>query len=497
MTRNSLRLPLALALAIVFSCGALNTLADDDPAPSDPPASAADEDDENDEAGDESDEPEAAEEEDEQPRRQSGADLLKGSSKVRAAFREIVADASGATVAVNASGKAAALGAVVDAAGYVLTKASELKGGAELECKLPDGRIYEAEMVGLHKATDLALLKIDVGEELPVVRWSDSPPPLVGSWLASVGPGDDPVSIGVVSVAPRKIPPASGLLGVFLEDTDDGVRINQVMTGSAAEKAGVHVNDIITHHDDAEVRNREQLIGRISKLKAGTVVRLRIKRGDETIELVATLGSRDASPNNRGNIQNRMGGRLSGRRRDFESVLQHDSILSPDECGGVIVDLDGRAVGLNIARAGRVESYALPVSVIKPLLPKLIAGEFAPALVRLEDVKRNLDVMTQNEENLLDRLRELARLKKAAGDSQKKAATTAEAAKSAAEDAKQAAEAAEKVASDAAAALKAAEEKLEAAQKAADEAKERLTEIREEIEKLTEEKTRLEKEDDE
>jgi len=32
-------------------------------------------------------------------------------------------------------------------------------------------------------------------------------------------------------------------------------------------------------------------------------------------------------------------------------------------------------VGINIARASRVASYALPVSAVKPVLEKLIAGE--------------------------------------------------------------------------------------------------------------------------
>ena len=34
------------------------------------------------------------------------------------------------------------------------------------------------------------------------------------------------------------------------------------------------------------------------------------------------------------------------------------------DCGGPLVDLDGAAVGLNIARAGRTESYALPADVV-------------------------------------------------------------------------------------------------------------------------------------
>ena len=59
-------------------------------------------------------------------------------------------------------------------------------------------------------------------------------------------------------------------------------------------------------------------------------------------------------------------------------VLQHDTVLRPNQCGGPVVNLDGQAVGVNIARAGRVASYALPASVVLPLLEELKSGRLAP-----------------------------------------------------------------------------------------------------------------------
>jgi serine protease Do len=43
-----------------------------------------------------------------------------------------------------------------------------------------------------------------------------------------------------------------------------------------------------------------------------------------------------------------------------------------------VVDLEGRAIGLNIARAGRTETYALPAATLLPLLPDLQSGKLAP-----------------------------------------------------------------------------------------------------------------------
>jgi serine protease Do len=52
-------------------------------------------------------------------------------------------------------------------------------------------------------------------------------------------------------------------------------------------------------------------------------------------------------------------------------ILQHDTVLKPEECGGPIVNLDGKAIGINIARAGRVESYAIPSEAVLPILEEL------------------------------------------------------------------------------------------------------------------------------
>ena len=36
----------------------------------------------------------------------------------------------------------------------------------------------------------------------------------------------------------------------------------------------------------------------------------------------------------------------------------------PADCGGPLVNLDGKVVGMNIARAGRTESYAIPCACV-------------------------------------------------------------------------------------------------------------------------------------
>ena len=71
-------------------------------------------------------------------------------------------------------------------------------------------------------------------------------------------------------------------------------------------------------------------------------------------------------------------GQLSFRRGGFPNAFAHDTVLQPEQCGGPLVNLQGRAVGINIAREGRTESHAIPAQVIIGLLDDLKSGrEFA------------------------------------------------------------------------------------------------------------------------
>ena len=71
-----------------------------------------------------------------------------------------------------------------------------------------------SQLIGRDEATDLAILKIDA-KGLPVIPWSTDDPPPVGSWLATTGLSQYPISIGVVSVAARKIPPPQAALAAI------------------------------------------------------------------------------------------------------------------------------------------------------------------------------------------------------------------------------------------------------------------------------------------
>jgi serine protease Do len=65
------------------------------------------------------------------------------------------------------------------------------------------------------------------------------------------------------------------------------------------------------------------------------------------------------------------GGPFSEVRSGFGAILPHDTPLHPKDCGGPLVDTDGRVVGINIARALRVTTYALSADDVRRVVDEL------------------------------------------------------------------------------------------------------------------------------
>ena len=308
-------------------------------------------------------------------------DRFKNGSLVRRAFRRIAAPASRATVQILIDGKQTALGAVVGGDGYILTKSSEVTNLAVV--RLADGRQFPARIVRVHKGYDLALLKI-AARTPAVVHWSQAADPRLGSWLITTGTNSLPVAVGVVSVRRRTIPRQPGVLGIQIADGDPGPRITRVFANSGAQQAGLKVGDVVTRVAGQVVKSSAALSTRVRLFGPGETLHLTVKRSGTVLEMTARLGYPNTTFNTRRAIQNRMGGRLSNRRADFPAAIQHDTVLRPNDCGGPLVDLSGKVVGINIARAGRTETYAIPTEVIRPLLNDLKSGKLAPRRVPRE-----------------------------------------------------------------------------------------------------------------
>src|SRR5947208_784928 len=126
----------------------------------------------------------------------------RNSPAVLAAFKNVVARPSESTVRVLCDGKEAALGTIVAEDGWVVTKASLLRG--KVACKLKGGKSLPAKVVGVEEDNDLAMLKVEATGLKPI-EWRAAKSADVGDFLAAPGVTDTPVAVGVVSVGVRKL----------------------------------------------------------------------------------------------------------------------------------------------------------------------------------------------------------------------------------------------------------------------------------------------------
>ncbi|QDS90591.1 serine endoprotease [Rosistilla ulvae] len=286
-------------------------------------------------------------------------------------MQPLAAKAGASTVEVLLAGQRVALGTVVTANGYLVSKASELKGDGELRVRLGDDRILPATRVDERRSVDLALLKVDV-QGLNPIQWSQ-PEPAVGSFLFSVGRQGDPVGIGVVGVASREVRD-DGMLGVMLRTDNDGARVISVVPGSGADDAGIDVGDVITKVDGVAMTTQKQVTGELRALYPGDSVDLTLRRDGRDGEFNVSAEIRELSSFSESQDDTRVNGPRNNRLTGFKLALQHDTVLGPDQCGGPVIDTNGNVIGINIARAGRVCSYAIPSVAIKPIVDDMLSS---------------------------------------------------------------------------------------------------------------------------
>ena len=97
-------------------------------------------------------------------------------------------------------------GVIVDAAGYILTNNHVIENAATIEVRLSDQRKFAAKLVGRDPKTDLAVLKIEAPNPLPVAALGDSDRLKIGQWAIAIGNPfglDRTVTLGIISATGR------------------------------------------------------------------------------------------------------------------------------------------------------------------------------------------------------------------------------------------------------------------------------------------------------
>jgi S1-C subfamily serine protease len=297
-----------------------------------------------------------------------------------------------AVVTVLVDSRDACYGTIIDDEGHVLTKASELGNPVRLvDVLLDDGQAVRARRLAEDRALDLAIVRIDPVDAVPV-EFGDAPEPALGDALLTVGRGMAPLALGFRSLGPYVSggSDAAGraFLGVTLQAPTDEERaripggvgqvVRSVLPGGSAAAAGLRDGDVVVRIDGTVIDSAEAAAAPLRTHAPGDLVDVQVARDGGIVDMkirLLRLPFMDPRHLNQG-------ADVSRRCTGFGEVIQHDAVVPAQNVGSPVIDSRGRVVGLNIARADRMKTYALPSRVVAPAVARMMgrirAGEVPP-----------------------------------------------------------------------------------------------------------------------
>lgn len=108
-------------------------------------------------------------------------------------------------------------GVLISKEGHIVTNRHVVSNADAIQVTLSDKRELDAQVVGRDEATDLAVLKVNADEELPVIAFGNSDSVNVGEWVIAVGNPfrlTSTVTAGIVSALSRQIGISNNSLGI-------------------------------------------------------------------------------------------------------------------------------------------------------------------------------------------------------------------------------------------------------------------------------------------
>ncbi|GAA5127831.1 PDZ domain-containing protein [Luteolibacter yonseiensis] len=271
--------------------------------------------------------------------------------------------------------KEIAYGVVISAEGHILTKASEVLDVAAPAVTVDQTKYGSAKILMVDPTWDVALLKVEATGLVPVV-YARTSEVGQGTWVVANGATTRTgrrLMAGIVSAKTREIPASGGAaLGVVLKEKTKLLEIDSVNEKSGAKEAGLQSGDVILSIEGRPMKKIEDMAEVLKDRKAGTTVKLTYRRQEAEATVDVRLAAKGELFAEEPDRNDQMSGEFSPRRSGFPRILQHDILGSRAIQGGPLLDLDGRCVGMNIARANRAESFAIPVEDLKEIAARLM-----------------------------------------------------------------------------------------------------------------------------
>lgn len=289
-------------------------------------------------------------------------------------FDSVVAPNRNSVVSIRDGGLLMCLGTVMSQDGYILTKASELQGAIDPEVILPNGRRFKATELATDYAFDLVLLKVDANDLQPVSLELQRESSVGDLAVLQNGKGEALIPT-VISVRTHTMAGANkAFLGIHMGEDGNGVRILRVLPGGAAHRNGLKQGDVIMSLNGRVVDQAKTLAEAVGAFKPGDKISIRFMREDRirTIDIILTSRfiNDDAmlplytKPEFEGQFASTHAG-------GFPKAIQIDADVYPRQVGGPLLGLNGKALGIVIARADRFPAFAIPADAVATVFEQL------------------------------------------------------------------------------------------------------------------------------
>src|SRR5437773_10698982 len=233
----------------------------------------------------------------------------------------------------NAPHRGAGSGFIIDADGSILTNNHVIDRAERIVVKLSDGRSLRARVIGTDPDTDIALIKVDGQDHLPVAPLGDSSSLRMGECVCAIGNPlgyEHSVTVGVVSFLGRKLVDAS--LDNYIQ-TDAAINFGNSggpLINSRGEVIGIN----------AAISSRASSIGFAVPINGATAVLPQLRARGRVSRGYIGVALRDVDPD---------------LQRSLNLTVAHGALVqditqgSPGDRAGlraydVIVSLDDRAV---------------------------------------------------------------------------------------------------------------------------------------------------------
>jgi S1-C subfamily serine protease len=199
---------------------------------------------------------------------------------------------------------------------------------------------------------------------------------LEGTWVVANGAtsrSERRPMIGIISAPSREIEAEGGaVLGIEIIEVKGSIIAGEIPEISGGYKAGIRKDDKILQFNDKKITKTEDIRDFMKERKVGEKIEVTYERDGKTTKVEVELKGRADTFGIEETRNDQMSGEFSRRRSGFPRVLQHDVAGSNRTVGGPLVLLDGKCIGMNIARANRAESFAIPMEEMREVSQRLI-----------------------------------------------------------------------------------------------------------------------------